>query len=72
MLFADDLKIFHIIRIAEGSEWLQSDMYSVQMWCNEYYTKINKFKPNIIYFERKTNSIRSNYIFWWRSICHLE
>jgi hypothetical protein len=63
LLFADDLKIFLVMKPAEDCKVLhvQSDIDSVQKWCNENYMKINIFKTNINSFTRKANSVHFNY-----------
>jgi hypothetical protein len=53
LLFADDLKIFHVIKCVEDCKLLQSDVGCVEKWCIENYMKINIFKTNIISFTRK-------------------
>jgi hypothetical protein len=62
LIFADDLKIFHVIKSAEDYKLLvrQSDIDSVQKCHTEHYKKINIFKTDIISFTRKTN-INFNY-----------
>jgi hypothetical protein len=59
--FADDIKIFRVIKSAKESKLLQSDIDCVQKWCYENYMKINTLKTNIISFTRITNSIHFNY-----------
>jgi hypothetical protein len=61
LLFANNLKIFNIIKSLEVFEILQSDIDYAQNWCFENYMKINVFKTNIIPFTRKSNSIHFNY-----------
>jgi hypothetical protein len=63
LLFADGLKIFHVIRSVGDCtcKLLQSDINFVQKWCTENYMKMNIVKTNTISFTRKTNSIRFNY-----------
>jgi hypothetical protein len=57
LLFADDLKIFCVIKSAEDCKLLQSDINSVQKWCSNNYMKINIFKASMVSFTSKTNSI---------------
>jgi hypothetical protein len=61
LLFADDLKIFRVIKSAKDCKLLQSDIDCVQKWCYENCMKINTLKTNIISFTSKTNSIYFNY-----------
>jgi hypothetical protein len=61
LLFADDLKIFRVIKSAKDCKLLQSDIDCLQKWCYENCMKINTIKTNIISFTRKTNSIYFNY-----------
>jgi hypothetical protein len=44
LLYADDPKIFRVIKPAEGCKLLQSGFNSVQKWCIENYMKINTRK----------------------------
>jgi hypothetical protein len=53
LLFADDLKIFRVIKSAKDYKLLQSDI--------DCHMKLNTLKTNIISFTRKTNSIHFNY-----------
>jgi hypothetical protein len=55
LLFADDLKLFRIIKSAEDCKLLQSDVDSAQKWSIENYMKIKTYRINIIYFIRKTS-----------------
>jgi hypothetical protein len=61
LLFADDLKIFRVIKSAKDCKLLQSDIDCVQKWCYENCMKINALKTNITSFICKTNSIHFNY-----------
>jgi hypothetical protein len=61
LLFADDIKIFCVMRSAEDCKLLQPNIGYVQRWCIENYMKINIFKTNINSFTRKTNSGHFNY-----------
>jgi hypothetical protein len=43
LLFAEDLKIFRVIKSAEDCKLLKTDIDSVQKWCIENCMKINLF-----------------------------
>jgi hypothetical protein len=61
LLFADELKIFRVIKSAKDCILLQIDTDSIWKWCIENYMEINIFKTNMISLTRKTNSIHSYY-----------
>jgi hypothetical protein len=60
LLFADDVKIFRVIKSAEGCKLIRPDIDSVKKWCIENYKKINIFQTDTISFTRKTNSMHFN------------
>jgi hypothetical protein len=45
----NDLRMFHVKRLAEDCELLQSDIGLVQEQCIENDMKINMHKPSIVY-----------------------
>jgi hypothetical protein len=61
LLFADYIKLYHVIRSAEDCKCLQADMHSVKKWCLENCVTLNTQKTNVIYFIRKSNSIHFDY-----------
>jgi hypothetical protein len=60
-LFADDLKLYHVVKSAEDSICLQADIHSVTKCCLGNCMKLNTQKINVISFTRKTNSIHFDY-----------
>jgi hypothetical protein len=54
ILFADDLKIFYVLKSVVDFEILQSRIDSIQKWRIENYMKINVFRTNRISFIRKS------------------
>jgi hypothetical protein len=61
LLFADDIKIFRVIKSPDDCNRLQSDIDSVQGWCIANFMELNISKTNVIYFSRKTNTLIYDY-----------
>lgn len=61
LLYADDLKIFKVIRSEEDCISLQSDLNNIYSWCNNNKLNLNIKKCNVLTFTRKCNSIDFNY-----------
>jgi len=53
LFFADDLKIFHIIKDSSDVEFLQSKLLALETWCSANKLELNIDKCNIITFSRK-------------------
>lgn len=62
--YADDLKIFRQINDSYDSLLLQSDLSSLEVWCNRNRLYLNLFKCHAIYFTHNRNCIMYDY-----SIC---
>jgi hypothetical protein len=50
IFFADDLKMFHVVKSVEDCKLLKSEIDSVQLWWFEDLMKINMLEINIISF----------------------
>jgi hypothetical protein len=61
LLFADDIKIFRVIKSLNDYNRLQSDIDSVQGWCTANFMKLNISKTRVISFSRKTNTFIYDY-----------
>jgi hypothetical protein len=61
LLFADDIKTFHVIKSANDCNGLQSDIDSAQGWCTANFMKHNISKTRVISFSRKTNTLIYDY-----------
>jgi hypothetical protein len=57
LLFADDIKIFRVIKSPNDCTRLQSGIDSVQGWCTANFMKFNISKTRVISFSRKTNTL---------------
>jgi hypothetical protein len=70
LLFADDIKIFRVIKSPNICNQLQSDIDSVQGWCTANFMKLNISKTRVISFSRKTNTMIYYYKLCHSSITH--
>jgi hypothetical protein len=61
LLFADDIKIFHVIKSPNDCNRLHSDIDSVQGWCTANFMKLNISKTRVISFSRKANTLIYDY-----------
>jgi hypothetical protein len=61
LLFADDIKIFRVIKSPNDCNRLQSDIDSVQGWCTANFMELNISKTRVISFSRKTNPLICDY-----------
>jgi hypothetical protein len=59
--FADDIKIFRVIKSPNDCNLLQSDIDSVQGWCTANLMKLNINKTRVISSSRKTNTLICDY-----------
>ena len=55
-LFADDLKIYRVIKGLNDTMFLQSDIVSLLRWCDENLMIINSEKCHIVKFSKKISS----------------
>lgn len=62
LLFADDIKIFRIIRNPEDCDRLQQTLISVLQWCKENCMKLNVKKSAVVTFHRSKNPIVFDYL----------
>ncbi|XP_045448929.1 uncharacterized protein LOC123657427 [Melitaea cinxia] len=60
-IFADNLKIYWVIKNAEDSCLLQKDLNSIQDWCTKNKMILNASKCAHIKFTRKKNIVHSKY-----------
>lgn len=61
LLFADDLKIFWIIRNGEDVRWLQVALNELVKWCGENGLDLNPSKCNSICFSNRRFPVSTNY-----------
>jgi hypothetical protein len=61
LIFADDLKFFHIINSLHACLLLQSDINSVSDWCTTNSMRLNIAKTRVASYTRKTNSLSYEY-----------
>jgi hypothetical protein len=64
LLFADDIRIFRVIKSHNDCNRLQS----VQGWCTANFMKLKLAKPELFPFSRKTNTLICDYKFCQSSI----
>jgi hypothetical protein len=69
LLFADDLKIYRVLKSVENCKLLRSSIESVQKWCIETCMKINILKTSIISF---THKLTVFILITFRVICYLQ
>jgi hypothetical protein len=61
LLFADDIKLYNVIKSVEDCKCLQAEIHFVSNWCLENCIKLDTQNTNVISFTRKTNSIHFDY-----------
>lgn len=61
LLYADDKKIFKIIREPQDCTNLQSDLNNLCVFCSVNHLSLNVSKCNVISFSRKTNTTFTTY-----------
>jgi hypothetical protein len=61
LLFADDIKIFRVIKSSNDCSRLQTDIDSVQGWCTANFMKLNSSKARVISFSRRINTLIYDY-----------
>ena len=61
LLFADDLKLFRIIKTSNDAELLQNDINVLCDWCNQNNLLLNISKCKVLTFSRKRTPYLSNY-----------
>lgn len=61
LFYADDLKIFHVIKNPEDATFLQSYLQRLDNWCKSNEINLNIAKCSVISFHRKNNSVQYNY-----------
>jgi hypothetical protein len=61
LLYADDAKIYRVIRSSSDRELLQRDLSKFEAYCRENHLFLNPDKCNIISFSRKKESSIFNY-----------
>lgn len=54
LLFADDCKIFRLIKSIEDCRTLQNDITKLTIWCNENKLLLNANKCSVVSFTRRT------------------
>jgi hypothetical protein len=62
LLFADDLKLFRIIKSVEDCKLLQPNIDCAQKLSTENYMKLKMYRTNTIYLTRKTSRVNFNYL----------
>ena len=60
--FADDSKVYAIIKSLEDSQQLQADLNSIQDWCQIWLLKLNLLKCKVMHVGH--SSIASEYVLW--------
>ena len=60
-MYADDAKIYRIVRTQDDCISLQTDINNVYKWCNTWKLKLNVGKCNVITFSNKKKLITYNY-----------
>jgi hypothetical protein len=65
LFFADDLKIFRVVRSPHDCLFLQSDINSVNDWCTANTMRLNSDKTRVVSYTRKTNFLSYKY-----QLCH--
>jgi hypothetical protein len=58
LLFADHIKIYRAVESPQDCTLLQSDINSIQCWCNANCMKLNITNTRVISFSRKTNVLK--------------
>jgi hypothetical protein len=53
LLFADDIKIFHVIKSPNDCNRLQSDIDSIQGWCIANFMRLKITKPELFISQEK-------------------
>jgi hypothetical protein len=53
LLFADDIKIFHVVHSTDDGTLLQSDIELIQGWCMAHFMKLNISKTKVTAFNKK-------------------
>jgi hypothetical protein len=66
LLFAEDLKIFHVINSPHDCLLLLSDINSVSDWCIANFMRLNIAKTRVMTYTRKTNFLSYEY-----QLCHV-
>lgn len=62
LLFADDLKMFMIVKDADDVRRLQSDLDGLSTWCKRNKLPLNFYKRSTMSFHRKRCPIYGNYL----------
>ena len=62
LLFADDAKLFHTIKISNDCLNFQADINNLSHYCNENFLTLNSDKCFIITYSRKKDPIKFNYV----------
>jgi hypothetical protein len=65
LFFADDLKIFRVVKSPHDCLLLQSDINSVNDWCTANTMRLNAAKTRVVSYTRKTNFLSYKY-----QLCH--
>jgi hypothetical protein len=65
LIFADDIKIVHVIDCSYDCVLLQSDINSVSDWCTANFMRLNVSKTRGISCSKKANILRFEY-----QLCH--
>lgn len=61
LLYADDLKVFSVIKSIKDAESLQNDLNSITHWCKVNHMFLNVKKCAVVTFTRKVNKINFDY-----------
>ena len=62
LLFADDMKLYRVIRTSEDACLLQEDLNCLVSWSTENSLNLNISKCTVITFTRKQNFIHADYV----------